>query len=77
MPSSVPSMLLAPTAECTPLLRRIESRLGIIEPLLGKFESPLGIFEPLMGRIEPFFWDYKAREGIKYKAQFGKRISHS
>jgi len=59
--------MLHSKASTKPLLRRIESRLGIIEPLLGKFERRLGIIEPLLGRIEPCFGIIKHVKGLNTK----------
>ena len=36
-------------ADTKPLLRRIKSRLGIIEPLLGRIEPCFGIIKPVKG----------------------------
>ena len=58
-------------ANTMPLLRRIESRLGIIEPRLGNFEPCLGIIEPRLGRIEPCFGIIKAVNGLNTKPNLG------
>ena len=53
-----------------PLLRRIKSRLGIIEPLLGKFDHRLEI-KPHLVRIDPCFGIIKPVKGLNTKPNLG------